>query len=476
MRISNPSAPLHAQTIAALNYVRCHRPSNRTPNRRQTPALNSTCNRCHRRSTSLNRGHRTAPLFKLKFGTVFIFLQSFWDKQRQFEKWMVSDEWKNSEWREEEDHAFTYDCLSNRRWWRDMELVLTAVRPIYIILRFADQQRNATISGFLPKMISVLGDIRANLCQKQNLRDRVLQVVNKRLRYLLNETLITAAAALDPRVLYTSNMGRQRNSRFAVTLALKKIARSSLEASNAIEQFNFFIAKRGLFGGDEARRSALNGRMSAVRNRLGYEKIHKLVYVHYNLKLRIQHFQNDMQLLDDMHSAQEREGDPFSIMIDVAMYDEGNPIMDWLCNSRSESVPILDEFDDNEPELSSPSRFLIEELEMNNEEVAQFKRKLHFDTSDANKKGKARLEDVEEDSAEDYVSDSPRGSPTYAESGDSSSSDGEANYDVDAVVDVGGEEDHAEPTARGAPVGEQPAPLRPKSTRKRKVSVKYGLI
>lgn len=71
------------------------------------------------------------------------------------------------------------------------------------------------------------------------------------------------AAALDPRVLYTSNMGRQRNSRFAVTLALKKIARSSLEASNAIEQFNFFIAKRGLFGGDEARRSALNGRMSA---------------------------------------------------------------------------------------------------------------------------------------------------------------------------------------------------------------------
>lgn len=64
---------------------------------------------------------------------------------------------------------------------------------------------------------------------------------------------------------------------------------------------------------------------------------------------------------------------------------------------------------------------------MNNEEVAQFKRKLHFDTSDANKKGKARLEDVEEDSAEDYVSDSPRGSPTYAESGDSSSSDGEAN-------------------------------------------------
>jgi hypothetical protein len=34
-----------------------------------------------------------------------------------------------------------------------------------------------------------------------------------------------------------------------------------------------------------------------LRNRLGYEKLHKLVYVHYNLKLRIQHFENDMQSL-----------------------------------------------------------------------------------------------------------------------------------------------------------------------------------
>jgi hypothetical protein len=76
MRISNPSAPLHTQPVAALNYVRRHRPSNRTPNRCQTPALNSTCNRCHRRSTSLNRGHRTAPLFKLKVQSDF-FCQHF---------------------------------------------------------------------------------------------------------------------------------------------------------------------------------------------------------------------------------------------------------------------------------------------------------------------------------------------------------------------------------------------------------------
>jgi hypothetical protein len=56
---------------------------------------------------------------------------------------------------------------------------------------------------------------------------------------------------------------KKSSSRHAVTLALKKIASSSSKASIAIDQFAFFSAKRGLFGGEEARRSALNGRMSA---------------------------------------------------------------------------------------------------------------------------------------------------------------------------------------------------------------------
>jgi hypothetical protein len=47
-------------------------------------------------------------------------------------QWMVSDDWKNNTWKDEEDHAFTYDCLTNRRWWSDMELVLKAVTPIYL--------------------------------------------------------------------------------------------------------------------------------------------------------------------------------------------------------------------------------------------------------------------------------------------------------------------------------------------------------
>ena len=124
-----------------------------------------------------------------------------------------------------------------------------------------------------------------------------------------------------------------------------------------------------------------------LRNHLGYEKVHKLVYVHYNLKLRIKHFENDMQSLQEMQVFKDTELDPYSVMIDVSMYDEGNPTMDWLCNSRSESTPILDEYDDNELESSISSRVLMDELGMDGE-VSTLKRSLILIQESKKKKGR----------------------------------------------------------------------------------------
>jgi hypothetical protein len=165
-----------------------------------------------------------------------------------------------------------------------------------------------------------------------------------------------------------------------------------------------------------------------LRNRLGYEKLHKLVFVHYNLKLRIQHFKNDMQSFQDMQINHDRDYDPCSIMIDVAMHDEGNPILDWLCSSRSESDPNLDEYDETMPDSPNPSRFVIEELGLGEEEVATFKKKI------VGKSGKKRKEVFEEeDVASDFESESDQqGSPIDVESeesiSDSSEGDGEFSF------------------------------------------------
>jgi len=51
-----------------------------------------------------------------RFGTVFIFLQSFWDRQDKFKQWMVSNDRENCVWFGRTDHEFTYDCLTSKKW------------------------------------------------------------------------------------------------------------------------------------------------------------------------------------------------------------------------------------------------------------------------------------------------------------------------------------------------------------------------
>jgi hypothetical protein len=131
-----------------------------------------------------------------RFGTIFLFLQSFMDKQEKFQSWMVSSDWKNNEWKDTEEHKFTYDCLTDRLWWEKVEVVLKAVTPLYCVLRFADQQKNGTICGFIPKIIGTQKEIFATLKHDnrvtKDLINRLNEVINRRTRYLLNDTIMLA--------------------------------------------------------------------------------------------------------------------------------------------------------------------------------------------------------------------------------------------------------------------------------------------
>ncbi|TVU26044.1 hypothetical protein EJB05_28572, partial [Eragrostis curvula] len=71
-----------------------------------------------------------------------------------------------------------------------------------------------------------------------------------------------------------------------------------------------------------------------VRNRLTHQKLQKLVYVNYNLRIRLKEaglFQPPQQ------------EDPFEKLMELSLYDETNPIRDWMENGRSNATPLLDE-------------------------------------------------------------------------------------------------------------------------------------
>ncbi|KAG8088998.1 hypothetical protein GUJ93_ZPchr0011g28757 [Zizania palustris] len=104
--------------------------------------------------------------------------------------------------------------------------------------------------------------------------------------------------------------------------------------------------------------------------------------------------------------------------------------------SENESAPILDEFIESDLEITNPSTFIAQELEMDETEVAAFKK----DT--LQKRGKKRrLGFVEEDvEVEDVESDSMQGSPEYAEF-DSNDSEGDGHDDDGGVGETYGDEE-----------------------------------
>jgi hypothetical protein len=79
-----------------------------------------------------------------------------------------------------------------------------------------------------------------------------------------------------------------------------------------------------------------------VRNRLTYMKLHKLVYVNYNLII-----QNSIDGGSPFHD----DDDPFNRLMELTLVDASNPIREWMERARSTAQPELDE---ESPETDAP--------------------------------------------------------------------------------------------------------------------------
>jgi hypothetical protein len=81
-----------------------------------------------------------------------------------------------------------------------------------------------------------------------------------------------------------------------------------------------------------------------VHNRLSYKKLHMLVYVNYNLRIRLR-----------QASMYKRIEDPFDKLMELSLYDAQNPIRGWMKHGRSNEAPLLDE-EDTQSDTPMPSR------------------------------------------------------------------------------------------------------------------------
>ncbi|KAM0853134.1 hypothetical protein ACQ4PT_051273 [Festuca glaucescens] len=299
-----------------------------------------------------------------RFGTVFMFLQSYHEKKNQFRKWMVSDNWKECIWKDDPDYVFAEELLSSNMWWAALEWVLHMLEPLYKALRYADTRKKCTLSGFKKSMMSAVQDMGSHLGAGLAMFHRVMSKVSKRIDAMQKDTLMVAADVLDPYTHYQINMSNIPEFVAALTDAIEKIADPD-SAVLAIHEISTYRECRGRFGQRVARLSA--GNMSPTewwfqfggevpnlqkyalrivsqcvsssgcernwsafalvhtkqRNRLLYGKLHKCVSVRYNL--RAEEDQDPVR-----ENGKEKEVDPCAMMMDTTMFDESNPMLEWL--------------------------------------------------------------------------------------------------------------------------------------------------
>jgi hypothetical protein len=79
-----------------------------------------------------------------------------------------------------------------------------------------------------------------------------------------------------------------------------------------------------------------------VCNCLTYEKLHKLVYVNYSLRI-----QNNI----DEGPRHDDDDDPFNPLMELTLVDMSNPIREWMERARSTVQPELDE---ESPDTDAP--------------------------------------------------------------------------------------------------------------------------
>ncbi|KAE8767112.1 hypothetical protein D1007_61572 [Hordeum vulgare] len=190
-----------------------------------------------------------------RFGTVFMFLESFHCKKDEFRKWMVSDDWKGSIWNNTADYVFAEELLSSSMWWAALEWVLTMLEPLYKALRYADTQKRCTLSGFKKSMMTTIQKLESHLGGGSQMFHRVMSKVSKRIDAMQEGTLLVAAVVLDPYTHYQINMSNITDYASALTNAIEKIADPETVVL-AIDEVSTYRECRERFGQRLARSSA----------------------------------------------------------------------------------------------------------------------------------------------------------------------------------------------------------------------------
>jgi hypothetical protein len=310
-----------------------------------------------------------------RFGTNYMFLESFMRRKDKFMVWFMSPEFRHSRYFLTEMGRYAFDNITNVEWWENMQYVLDEVEPLYVFLRFADQEKSPTLGEVLMQYTNTKHTYQSKFENDSARYKMIMDVIDARMNTVMTDTYVQPACALHPYVNYV--MGTTSNLMTDLRKGVERMFDSNT-AAMALQEYDFFKRKIGDFSSDLARRMAVDRGTSPsswwsmfgsdtptlqrvakrllsqcvsssgcernwstfafihtkLRNKLGYLKLHELVFVNYNLRLRIQRATG---------TPEPSEFDPALAFMDLSLHRHNEAIRDWMERGRSNAPPTLDE-------------------------------------------------------------------------------------------------------------------------------------
>jgi hypothetical protein len=105
---------------------------------------------------------------------------------------MAIPQLQNSRYLDSNAGKYVHAYLSSLPWWDNLKKFMESVQPLYALLRFTDQERVPNFSEILFKYHILRQEYDALFHDDKTLFDQHIEIVNKRMHDIANDTYMNA--------------------------------------------------------------------------------------------------------------------------------------------------------------------------------------------------------------------------------------------------------------------------------------------
>jgi hypothetical protein len=127
-----------------------------------------------------------------RFGTNYLFLESFLRRKDRFMQWMATPQLQHSGYLDSNAEKYVHACLFSLPWWDNLKRIVESVQPLYAFLRFVDQERIPNLSEVLFRYHILRQEYDALFHDDRTSFDQYIEIVNKRMHDVANDTYMNA--------------------------------------------------------------------------------------------------------------------------------------------------------------------------------------------------------------------------------------------------------------------------------------------